>query len=90
MVIRVGQRKRYRNFAYYLCCLPIFLAKLLICCETFISQRIQSYQAIIGFSHKQILAVFTDERFCVLMKHRVLLAIQAKLKLANCCTFQSR
>ena len=29
---RFGQRTRYRNFAYYLCCLSIFLAKLSICC----------------------------------------------------------
>ena len=30
---------------------------------------------------------FTEERFCALMKHHVLLAIQAKLKLANCYYF---
>ena len=36
IVIRVGQRTRYRNFAYYLCCLSIFPAKLLICFQTVI------------------------------------------------------
>ena len=39
-------------------------------------------QRFFGFSHKQNWAVFTDERFCALMNHHVLLAIQAKLKLA--------
>ena len=39
IVTRVGQRTRYRNFAYYLCCLSIFPAKLLICCETLISLK---------------------------------------------------
>ena len=39
IVIRVGQRKRYRNFADYLCCLPIFPAKLLICSQTLISLK---------------------------------------------------
>ena len=39
IVIRVGQRTRYRNFAYYLCCLSIFPAKLLICCQTLISLK---------------------------------------------------
>ena len=37
IVIRVDQRTRHRNFAYYLCCLSIFPAKLLICCQTLIS-----------------------------------------------------
>ena len=31
--------KRYRNFADYLCCLPIFPAKLLICSQTLISLK---------------------------------------------------
>ena len=39
IVIRVGQRTRYRNFAYNLCCLSIFPAKLLICCQTLISLK---------------------------------------------------
>ena len=38
IVIRVGQRARYRNFAYYRC-LSIFPAKLLICCQTLISLK---------------------------------------------------
>ena len=41
IVIRVGQRTRYRNFAYCrLCCLSIFPAKLLICCQTFSLKRL--------------------------------------------------
>ena len=35
----VGQRKRYRNFAYNLCSLPVFPAKLLICFQTLISLK---------------------------------------------------
>ena len=38
---KVGQRKRYRNFVYYLCCLSIFSAKLLICSQTLISLNIK-------------------------------------------------
>ena len=41
----------------------------------------------IGFSHKENWAIFTDKLFCPLMKHHVLLAIQARLKLANCYYF---
>ena len=41
IVIRVGQRTRYRNFAYCrLCCLSIFPAKLLICCQTLSLKRL--------------------------------------------------
>ena len=39
IVIRVGQRTRYGKFAYYICCLSIFSAKLLICCQTLISLK---------------------------------------------------
>ena len=41
IVIRVGQRTRYRNFAYCrLCCLSIFPAKLSTCCQTFSLKRL--------------------------------------------------
>ena len=39
IVIRAGQRTRYGNFAYYLCCLSICPAELLICCQTLISLK---------------------------------------------------
>ena len=39
IVIRVGQRTRYRKFAYYTCCLSIFPTTLLICCQTLISVK---------------------------------------------------
>ena len=42
---------------------------------------------IFGFSPKQNWAVLTDERFCALMKHLVLPAIQTELKLAKCFYF---
>jgi len=37
-------------------------------------------QGLIGFSHKQNLAVLADESSYALMKHHVLLAIQGKFK----------
>ena len=46
--------------------------------ETATSLFFINNQRFIGFSHKQDWAVFTDERFCALMKHHVLLVIQAR------------
>ena len=39
IVIRIGQRTHCCNFAYYLCCLSIFSATLLICSQTLISVK---------------------------------------------------
>ena len=44
-------------------------------------------QRFIGFLPKQKRAVLTDERFCALMKHHVLPAIQTELKLVKCYYF---
>ena len=80
------------HFADYLCCLPIFPARLLICSRTSISYKTRigersfsslASDLLAGFSPKQNWAVFTDERICALMKCHVLLAIQGKLKLAK-------
>ena len=78
--------------ADYLCCLPIFPARLLICSRTSISYTTRigersfsslTSDLLAGFSPKQNWAVLTDERICALMKRHVLLAIQGKLKLAK-------
>ena len=36
ILVRVDYRKRHRNFADYFCCIHIFSAKFLICCQTLI------------------------------------------------------
>ena len=57
-------RKRHCNFADYFCCIHIFLAKLLICCQTFTSQKLEIlYKFDVRFHatlRKSNLSCFTD------------------------------